>query len=89
MFNEAVNVNKSEIAWIGIRLFGVFFFVQALVNIVEVVTAIYSILGEPSVSWGVNRDDYWGTVLSVGVRMGAFIALYLALSYYFLFKGKY
>jgi hypothetical protein len=82
-------MNKSGFAWIGIRLFGVFFFVQALVNVVEVVTAVYSVLGETSVSWGINRDDVSGAILSMGVRMGAFIALYLGLSYYFLFKGKY
>jgi hypothetical protein len=84
-----MNMNKSDFAWIGIRLFGVFFFVQALVNVVEVVTAVYSVLGETSVSWGINRDDVSGAILSMGVRMGAFIALYLGLSYYFLIKGKY
>lgn len=82
-------MDKSDFAWIGIRLFGVFFLVQALINVVEIVTAIYSLVGETSVTWGVNTDDYWGAIFSMGVRMGAFITLYLALSYYFLFKGKY
>jgi hypothetical protein len=82
-------LNKSDFAWIGIRLFGVFFFFQALINVVEVVTAIYSVLGETSISWGVNRDDHWDVIFSLGVRMGAFVALYLVLSYYCLFRGKY
>ena len=84
-----MSISKSEFAWIGIRLFGVYFLCQALAEVVELAVAIYSVYGQTEVAWGVNTDQRWDTVMAVGTRLGAFVVLYAALSFYFLAKGKY
>lgn len=84
-----MDMRKTDIAWIGIRLFGLFFFVQALVNLFDLCFAVYSVFSETPVSWGVNTEDRWNALIVVGVRLGALSALYLGLSFYFVTRGEF
>jgi len=84
-----VNVNKSDIAWVAIRILGVYFLVEGMSYAVELASAIYSVYGPDSVAWGANASDYTDKMIAASIRVGTFLALYLFVGLYCLLAGKY
>ena len=75
-------------AWIGIRLLGVFFLVEAGIYAVELFFALYSIFGRETVEWGENVGSKWQQFIIFGGRMWFFLAINLIVGFYCLLKGK-
>ena len=85
----AVRINKSEVAWIAIRLLGIYFLVESLVYALEIGNAIYAVYGATSEAWGVNVSDRFDKVVAVSVRLFLFAVLYFGLALYCLLKGRF
>ena len=83
-----MNMKSSNLVWVGIRLLGVFFLVEASIYLVEFVFAFYSIYGQGVVEWGTNTGNQFEQMLMVGGRLLAIIAIYLLSGLYCLFGGK-
>jgi hypothetical protein len=84
-----VNVNKSDIAWVAIRILGIYLVVEGLTYALELATAVYAIYGPESVAWGANAADYVDKIITASVRVGGFLVLYLLAGLYCLLAGRF
>jgi len=84
-----VNISKSEISWIAIRLLGVYFLVQALAYVLDLSTALYALYGPSMDAWGVARSDHTAKAVEVSARLGLFAVVYVVLGLYCLLKGGF
>lgn len=84
-----MSVKKADIAWVAIRILGVYFLVEGVTYIVELASAVYSIYGPDSVAWGANASDYIDKMTAVAFRLGTLLALYFVLGLYCLLAGRF
>ena len=82
-------MTKSEVAWIAIRLLGIYFLVESLVYALEIGNSIYAVYGSTSEVWGVNVSDRFDKAVAVSFRMFLFAVLYFGLALYCLLRGRF
>lgn len=85
----AIKITKSEVAWIAVRLLGVYFLVESFVYVLEIGNAIYAVYGSTSEAWGVNVADRFDSAVAVSVRLALFALVYFGLALYCLLKGRF
>jgi hypothetical protein len=84
-----MSITKSEVAWIAIRLLGIYFLIQSLAYFLDLGTAIYALYGSENVTWGVNISDRFDKAVEVSVRLGLFASVYFLLAIYCLLRGSF
>ena len=82
-------MTKSEVAWIAIRLLGIYFLVESLVYALEIGNTIYAVYSSTSEVWGVNVSDRFDKTVAVSVRLFLFVMMYFGLALYCLLRGRF
>ena len=84
-----MNISKTDIAWIVIRLIGIYFAVEAISSAVQIGLESYALeRANEAVSRGIDAEKYLTQMYRTMLTQTLNLILYATISFYCLRKGK-